>query len=130
MTTTTTTDRTYLVVDDALTSLRQASLLLQQQGVEEDRILQACSADEAYQLFEAHGPDTVLLDIDLPDMGGHEFAKDLKEIDPETDLVALTALDEADSRVQELRRSGVTSDVLHKPVEAEHMAEVAGTGLE
>lgn len=113
----------YLVVDDALTVVHSAKSLLERGGEHRDAILTAYTAAEAMELFREHQPDTVLLDIDLPDMGGHELAKDLKEVDPGARIVMVTGLSLEDQRVRTVL-DDLDVDFLEKPVEAKDLADL------
>lgn len=58
-----------LVVDDNAENRALAQATLEDEGYE---VLLAGSGEEALALFEAHGPDCVLLDVRMPDMDGFE----------------------------------------------------------
>jgi two-component system, NarL family, response regulator NreC len=51
---------------------------------------EAETASDALQLITSLRPDVVLLDIGLPDMSGIEAAEQIKQLSPETAIVALT----------------------------------------
>lgn len=51
----------------------------------------AKNALEAIELYSTHAPDIVLLDIQLPDYSGHELASILKQADPRSYIVHVTA---------------------------------------
>ncbi len=51
----------------------------------------AKNALEAIELYSAHAPDIVLLDIQLPDFSGHELATVLRQADPRSYIVHVTA---------------------------------------
>lgn len=120
----------YLVVDDSLTVVHAARSLLERDRGDRERILTAHTASEAMELFEEYRPETVLLDIDLPDMGGHELAKDLKEVDPSARIVMVTGLTLEDERVRTVL-DDLDVDFLEKPVEARDLADLGlGAGAD
>ena len=69
-----------LVVDDDQDILRLASTALTQANF---NVSTATSTLEASRAMENTLPDLILLDVMLPDVGGREFAKELKK-DPRT----------------------------------------------
>lgn len=115
-----------LIVDDVLTVTQASRNLLEQTGTTSDDILTAHTATEAMQLFREHHPGTILLDVGLPDMGGHELAKDLEEVDPEARIVVLTALSRQDSRVQSIVEER-GHPLIQKPIEPEDLALLDGS---
>src|SRR5580704_10340593 len=79
-----------LVVDDNPTNLKLASDVLECEGYE---ILKAIDAEEAQQIIQRILPDLVLMDIALPGMDGLTLTRKLKAEEKTRDLVivALTA---------------------------------------
>jgi DNA-binding NarL/FixJ family response regulator len=70
----------------------------------------AHSGDDAMRLCLRHAPDVILLDVDLGDSDGLEFAPRLLEGHPERHIVAATAHDTDDVAVRALR-AGATGFV-------------------
>lgn len=113
----------FLIVDDALAVTQGARALLEENGAEGEDILTAHTAAEALRLFETYRPETVLMDIDLPDRPGHELAEDLRRADPEAKIVAVTCLGPEDDRVESfLQRGGVAR--VPKPLEGRHLVDL------
>ena len=84
--------RILLVEDDNLLRLGLKSMV-QTHG--EYRIeFDTDNGKEAIRLFEAHRPDVVLLDLQLPDISGIEVLGRIKAISPGTPVVVLTSHDE------------------------------------
>ena len=48
---------------------------------------------EAIALFETHRPDVVLMDLQMPEMGGVAATRAIRAIDPDARIVALTTYD-------------------------------------
>ena len=48
---------------------------------------------EAIALFETHRPDVVLMDLQMPEIGGVEATRAIRAIDPDARIVALTTYD-------------------------------------
>jgi len=49
------------------------------------------SAEQGMELYLAHAPDIVFLDIELPGMNGHQFAEQINKLDPDSYIVMVTA---------------------------------------
>lgn len=104
-----------LVVDDAVSIRAQLRAMLRDQGIDEERILVAEDGTEALDLYHAHDPDLVLLDVNLPDKPGWEVGPEMLEARPNANIALLTGLQPDHERVRELVSSGVV-DVLEKPL--------------
>lgn len=79
-----------LIVEDDERNAKLVRHLLTYRGLQ---ILEARTAAEGIELARAHLPDVVLMDLRLPDMGGREATRILRE-DPATaslSVVAVTA---------------------------------------
>jgi CheY-like chemotaxis protein len=81
-----------LVVEDDRVSRRILTALLKQNGYATES---AASAEDALQALESHPlPRIALVDLDLPGMNGMELIDRLRELDPTTIPVLVTATDE------------------------------------
>jgi len=77
-------------------------------------LIKAMTGSEALDAFENQGPfDLILLDVNLPDMDGHDILQDIRKEDSETPVVLLTA-EHASATIGPLLRLGV-SNYIHKP---------------
>lgn len=80
---------TILIVDDHQLFREGLRFLLELQedfGV----IGEAHDGKEAISLVSRHKPDIVILDIEMPEMGGIEAAHEIKKINPDTKILALS----------------------------------------
>lgn len=101
-----------LIVDDDPHSLRMLNAILQ--GVA--KIYFATSGEEALRQVAKHAPDLILLDVDMPGLGGHATCTALKA-DPETaelPVIFVTARADTASETQALALGA--ADFIHKPV--------------
>lgn len=105
----------YLVVDDVPTVRRTIEAYLEQQGVDPEAILTAGDAADALQLFREHRPPIVVLDIELPDLDGHDIARQIRALEPDTHIVVVTSLGEDDPRVETVAE--IAADQVEKPIE-------------
>lgn len=53
-------------------------------------VIEAATGAEAMELFKSFAPDTVVLDISLPDISGIEILKEIKMMKPDTRVLIFT----------------------------------------
>ena len=105
-----------LIIDDNLNNLYTLQCILEQvSGLE---VVQASSGAEGIKVLAEHPVDLILVDIQMPEMNGFEFANNLSESDEwrEIPLIFLTAYfksDEFESRGYKLG----AFDYLTKPID-------------
>jgi DNA-binding NtrC family response regulator len=104
-----------LIIDDDTGLLEAYTVLLE----EEFRVYTAASGQAGLALFQHEDIDVVLLDIRLPDIDGMEVLRQLKAIDPDPEVLMLTALNDARLAVEALREGA--TDYLIKPVNNEDL---------
>lgn len=90
-----------LLVDDS-TAIRQG--LRMRLSLEPDLAVvgEAESGEEALRLVEALRPDVVLMDAEMPGMGGLAAARAIAEVDPRPTVVVLSLSDDRASRARAL----------------------------
>jgi len=83
----------------------------------------ASSAEEALAEIAHNTPQVLLSDIGMPSVDGYELVRKVREIIPETDMLAmaLTGLGSAQDRKRALAEGFQVCMV--KPVEPEHLVE-------
>ena len=59
-------------------------------------VAEAKNGVEAIELVKQHRPDVVLMDIVMPGIDGIEATRHIKEIAPQTKIIAITAYDNAE----------------------------------
>lgn len=102
-----------LIVDDEPAVARSTGRLLSQRGYAVAYASHGLEALETYA--EASSPpDLVLLDLDMPVMGGRECLQRLRHLDPEAKIVIVSGL-WSETLEAELRQAGAVG-VLHKPL--------------
>src|SRR5919201_5552384 len=62
----------------------------------------AADADGAIALAREHRPDTALLDLNMPGGGGLRAAREIREVSPETSIIAVSALDDRNTVIEML----------------------------
>ena len=86
-----------LVVDDEVSILNTLEILLRREGFE---VSVAKSGREALERFEESPPDVVLTDIRMPGVTGLDLLAQIRERDPETPVILMTAQASLQSAVQ------------------------------
>ncbi len=103
-----------LIVDDEVKNRTLMAAYLNSEGYEHKK---AVNGKQAIKMAEDYQPDLILMDIMMPEMGGFEAAKRLKE-NPETrtiPIIMLTALEDRESRIKGLETGA--EEYLTKPVD-------------
>jgi len=90
---------TILVVDDE-NGVRQSFKMVLKEAYE---VLLAGTGKEAIGIFTTTAVDLILLDIRLPDINGLDLLKKLKELDPNTEIIMVTAVKEIQSAVKAIK---------------------------
>jgi PAS domain S-box-containing protein len=115
-----------LVIDD---NVDAASLLAAFLRSLKHQVREAHSGPEALELFRQQTPQLVLLDIGMPNMDGHEVARQIRALPggDKTYIVAVTGWGKAEDR-ERSRSAGIDMHLV-KPVEAKQLVELLATGL-
>jgi DNA-binding NarL/FixJ family response regulator len=98
--------RVLVADDDEMARTMLAALISSEPALE----LAGAARDtgEAVALAAAKQPDVALLDLDMPGGGGYRAAEEIGEQSSRTQIIALTALDTPEARV-EVTRAGAVS---------------------
>ena len=112
-------ERTILLVDDdpAITSV--IARLFERKGW---RVLRADTGAAAYARFVDEHPDVVLLDLNLPAIGGMELLEQFKREDPAAAVIMLTGSAEIELAVEAMNRGA--ENFLTKPLRLTHIEAV------
>lgn len=97
------------VLDECLKGKNYATLLAQ-------------NGQEALDLFEAHTPNLVLLDLKIPKVYGLDVLKRIKETSPETIVIILTGNATIDVAVDAMKKGAY--DFITKPFDVENLLSV------
>jgi len=81
-------------------------------------IAEAGSGTEAVGAFRQFHPDVTLMDLRMPGMDGIEATKEIRKIDPEAKIIALTSYD-GDQEIYRALEAGVRGYILKESVHTE-----------
>jgi DNA-binding NarL/FixJ family response regulator len=81
-------------------------------------IAEAGSGAEAVEAFRQFHPDVTLMDLRMPGMDGIEATKEIRKIDPEAKIIALTSYD-GDQEIYRALEAGVRGYILKESVHTE-----------
>ncbi len=105
-----------LIAEDEDRLRKLIGILLDGKGY---RLALAADGIEALRLFEAQPFDLVITDLRMPNMGGMELLKAVKERAPETPVLVITAFGSIDNAVEAMREGAL--DYITKPFEEEKL---------
>ena len=108
-----------LIVDDDEEILEMLTTYVRVQGFE---VFAALDAKAAMELFLAHKPDLVLLDVMLPGKDGLTLLKEMKAISDLPKYVMVTAYKGAEKVVKAYRNGAV--DCILKPIDWDYLGKL------
>jgi anti-anti-sigma factor len=108
-----------LVIDDEKPTLMMFRLTLAAYGYD---VLTAENGQEGLEVFNRERPSIVLTDIKMPGMNGIEVLKQVKAIDPSTEVIVITGHGDMDLAIQALNLDA--TDFINKPIQR-HLLEQA-----
>ena len=103
-----------LIVDDAAFMRMMIKDILTKNGYEV--IGEAANGIQAVELYKAHQPDLVTMDITMPVMDGIEAVREIIEIDPGAKVIMVTAAGQKTNMVEALKRGA--ADFIQKPFDS------------
>ncbi len=117
--------RVILVVEDHAPLLRVIAEMLERFGY--DARLAGTAAD-AYTFAKAERPDTILLDMNLPDANGTQTLDELRLLRPDVPIIMVTA--NADVRLARETLTRGAFDYVMKPFDMNHLGQVLDAALD
>lgn len=105
-----------LVVDDEINLAELVSMALRHEGWE---VRAAHTGGDAVAQAHEFRPDSIVLDMMLPDFGGMEVLRRIRAVDPEIPVLFLTARDAVEDRIAGLTAGG--DDYVTKPFSLEEL---------
>ncbi len=108
--------RTLLVIDDEVSILRSFERAF---SSESTQVLTASNGGEGERIFAEAQPDVVILDLSLPDTGGLELFRRLREVDSRIPVIFITGHGTVESAIEATKLGAY--DYLFKPLELEEI---------
>ena len=108
---------TILVVDDDSSTRRALRVTLSGMGF---TVVEAARGEEALSLARVTWFDAVLLDVDMPGMGGVEACRSIRRAIPRLPILMLTVMDSEDDKV--LALDAGADDYITKPFQVRELA--------
>ena len=113
-----------LIADDIDANLLMLERMLKMNGYE---VVEAKNGEQAIEVFEREAPDLILMDINMPEVNGHEATSRIKQmtVDNYVPIIFVTAMTEESSLAESLAAGGddfiskpISCDVLHSKINA------------
>jgi len=114
-----------LVIDDEKPTLSMFGLFLGAYGYE---VFTAENGLEGIELFKKERPPIVLTDIKMPGMDGLTVLKEIKKIDPKTEVIVITGHGDMELAKQALDLDAV--GFINKPIKKEALDEALNKARE
>jgi two-component system chemotaxis response regulator CheY len=106
-----------LIVDDSSTVRRSIERHILSDQVTE--IYQAANGREAMELFERYRPEFVTMDLTMPEMDGLTCISKMMAMKPDTRLMVISALGDAETAIEAVERGA--NEYIVKPFSAEDL---------
>lgn len=111
------TSGSLLIVDDSSTVRRSIERHIFSNRVTE--IYQAANGREALELFERYRPEFVTMDLTMPEMDGLTCISKMMALKPDTRLMVISALGDAETAIEAVERGA--NEYVVKPFSAEDL---------
>ena len=115
---------TILVVDDEYGVRQSFNMVLK----DEYTVLLTGTGEEAIDIFTKSPVDLILLDILLPDINGIDLLEKFKELDPNTEIIMVTAVKEIQTAVKAIKLGAY--EYIIKPFTVDDVLTVISRALE
>lgn len=118
-------DHTILVVDDEEAQRLALAGFLRKKGY---RVLEAASGSQALESARREQVDLILTDYRMPDKDGIRVLEEVKKINPEIDVIIMTAYGTIESAIEAMKVGAV--DYITKPLSLDHLELVVEKALQ
>ncbi|SDZ89739.1 two component, sigma54 specific, transcriptional regulator, Fis family [Desulfuromusa kysingii] len=115
---------TVLVIDDDDSLRRVIELTLRNSGYQ---VATAVSGETGLQLFEQRHPTVVITDVQMPDLSGYEVLARIKDRNPATIVIVITAFGTIEKAVRAMREGA--HDYITKPFSRDELKQVIARAL-
>ena len=108
-----------LIVDDAAFMRMMIKDILTKNGYEV--VGEAANGIQAVELYKAHNPDLVTMDITMPEMDGIEAVKQIKAVNPGAKVIMCSAMGQQAMVIDAIQAGA--KDFIVKPFQPERVLE-------
>jgi two-component system, NtrC family, response regulator AtoC len=105
-----------LIIDDETVILESLSMFLTEKGY---RVETALTRSEGLAKFESFRPDTIILDIRLPDGDGLDLLRELKSKNTGTAIIMITAFHDMDTTIKAIKAGA--AEYITKPIDVDEL---------
>lgn len=106
-----------MIVDDSSIVRRAIERQIASDQITE--IFQASNGREALDLFLAHRPEFVTMDITMPELDGLSCVSRIMHLEPETRIMVISALGDAETAIEAVERGA--NEYVFKPFSADDL---------
>ncbi|MGD8979555.1 MAG: sigma-54 dependent transcriptional regulator [candidate division WOR-3 bacterium] len=117
--------KSILIIDDEVVTLNNLRRALQKEGHE---ILLADSGESGVDIFKQNRPNLALVDLMLPGIDGIEVLKQIKNIEPNTVVIMITAYEIIEKAIEAMKMGAY--DYLMKPFKINELRASIARALE
>jgi two-component system, NtrC family, sensor kinase len=103
-----------LLIDDEEANVRVLAMSLRSDGHE---VVSALSGEEGLEVFGREAPELVVTDIKMPGMDGIEVLQQIKQRQPDAEVIIITGHGDIDNAIEALKFGA--SDFINKPIRDE-----------
>jgi len=114
-----------LVIEDDETALMQLSRVVRKEGFE---VFEAGNGAIGLDIFDKENPEIVITDLKMPGIGGLEVLHTVKNKNPNTQIIIITAFGEIDVAILAIRKGAI--DYIKKPIDLEQLILALGRARE
>ncbi len=114
-----------LVIDDDVSLRRVVEFTLEQADY---RVLSAGTGDEGLELFRRHRPALVITDVQMPGISGYEVLEKIKELEPDTLVMLITAFSSVENAVEAIKLGAY--DYVTKPFSRDQLVLAVAKAFE
>lgn len=114
-----------LVIDDEKFITKSIKQHLEKEGCE---VMTAETGEEGIEIFKADPPDIILLDLNMPGMGGIETLKSLRKLSSDIIVIIITAHGDIETAVSSIKLGAY--DFVEKPFELNRISVLVKKAME
>lgn len=103
--------RKILLIDDEVSIVEMLSIFLEAEGY---GVIPTFSGPQGLEQFKSNIPEIVITDLKMPGMSGLEVIREIKKINPDTEVIIITGHGDMNSAIEALELGA--SDFINKPI--------------